>query len=360
MILHLVVRGPICMLILHQADEQQTAQDMVRRYDLAVQRPGADRLVHRVSHYLLGTRPGQLGLDFRRWAVDGHMSARLRTELTAYQLCVLDDSFVESPHAHVSRAARPTSRPSPSWWSASIRLEQNLRDYDRSVRDAPGRFDQLFSQWKLLGQFRQAAYLAGQPLRIRTAPFLRSVYRTGAEHTQRDWTVLRPLADADHSPDIKPSDMAALMKEYLVAVFAPASVIEVRDTRGVSVGELLSGKGQQSDESALVPVRDLYQVVSHSLVSKRFVSTENLARIRAMRVPVVLQRLTIHDQVGQDPSTIVAVPEGFPEVRCVRDLGSWNDLRYGSQSWSVQKVEENGSLVLADQRPLGQLAWTPY
>jgi len=111
---------------------------MVRRYDLASADPVSKQLLHRVSHYLLGTDSGQLGPDFRGWASDGQMSAGLRAEITAYQLCVLDDSFVESPHALVSRTARQSTLPSPSWWSSSVRFEQNFADYDSAARDALG------------------------------------------------------------------------------------------------------------------------------------------------------------------------------------------------------------------------------
>lgn len=290
------------------------------------------------------------------------MSDRLRMELTAYQLCMLDDSFVESPHAQISRVTRQTSVPSPSWWSATVRLNQNFLEYDRSVVDSPGRFEHFFDCWKLLSQFRPSAYLSGRGVQVPWRSFLRSVYRTGAQETQRDWSALRRLTDRplEVVSDVKPSDMEALIKEYLLAIFVPGSVVEVQDTRGVSVDELVSGQGglQHVGQGALVAERRFYQVVSRTLLAKKFVSTEKLASIRRMRVPLVLQRLALHGRDHQEsPTSVLAVPEGFPEALDCKSLASWRDLRYGLHSWAVQGVTDHGGLVLEGRRPLGQLAW---
>ena len=80
---------------------------------------------------------------------------------------------------------------------------------------------------------------------MRQADLLRSMYRTSAAETQRDWSVLRSFADktAQALPSsAKASDLEALVNEYLVAVFMPGSVVEVRDTRGVSSSELTTGQ----------------------------------------------------------------------------------------------------------------------
>ena len=333
---------------------------MVRRYDLARADPVSLRRLHRVSDFLLGSLPGQLGHDFRQWAAEGVMSARLRAEITAYQLCVLDDSFVEGPHARISRDSRQASRPSPSWWSASLRLEQNFREYDASVLERPGRFHELFDTWKLVAQWRLAAYLSGQCPKVSPRDFLRSVYRTGVAETQRDWSALDSLADKPDMPGVRYSDMEALLKEYLLAVFAPGAVLELTDSRGVSALELVSGE-VQPDQAPLVAARQFYQAVSRTLVSKKFVSTDNLARIKAMRVPVVLQRLAVSHDEGQGlPPTLTAEPEGSPEVRDVRVLGSFKDLRRGLSVWSVQAITDNGKLDLMDRRRVSTLTWTVH
>ena len=331
---------------------------MVRRFDEAIENRVRQKTLHRVSRYLLGSQPGQLGPEFRAWASAGRMSDRLRTELTAYQLCVLDDSFVEGPHAQVGRIARQTTKPSPSWWSSTLRLEQNFREYDRSVPEASGRFGRLFDSWRLMAQSRPSAYISGKPARVLRRDLLRSVYRTGAAQTQRDWTVLQPLTDKSSEAlrAAKPTDKEVLIKEYLLAVFVPGSVVEVSDTRGVSLEELLSGQASEGSGEALVRERRFYQVVSRTLVSKRFVTAEGLARLRRMRVPIVLQRLVPQAPDGQ--GALLAVPEGVPDARDVMSEGSWQDWRQGMHSWTVDSVTDAGSLRLVDRRSHAELAWT--
>ena len=97
---------------------------MIRLYEDAVV---AKRHINRVTQYLLLEEPGCLGTAFRIWAAGGDMSDELRSEITAYQLCVLDDSMGEGPHALLSREATRSPRSSPAWWSGTFRLTQNLR-----------------------------------------------------------------------------------------------------------------------------------------------------------------------------------------------------------------------------------------
>jgi hypothetical protein len=187
------------------------------------------------------------------------------------------------------------------------------------------------------------------------------VYRTGVEETQRDWSALDPLADRtahEALAGVKPGDLQALQKEFLLAVFVPGSVVEAVDSRGVSRHELVSGQPPgEADQGLVSPVR-LFQVVSRTLVSKRFVTTERLARMRSMHVPVVLQRLAICEAAAEEPGTLAAAPEGVPEVQDLLSLGSWRDLRKHLHSWTVRAVREDGSLELEGKRSLANLAWT--
>ena len=72
-----------------QADDRTKAALFVERYDKAMADPATKLKVHRVSHYLAS---GALGLDLRAYATGSPMSKKLRTEITAYQLCMLDYS----------------------------------------------------------------------------------------------------------------------------------------------------------------------------------------------------------------------------------------------------------------------------
>ena len=76
------------------------------------------------------------------------MSDRLRTEVTAYQLCVLDDNVQESPHALVSRIATTARQSRAKWWSSTVRLQQNRSVMRVMEVIAPGRFAKFFKCWK--------------------------------------------------------------------------------------------------------------------------------------------------------------------------------------------------------------------
>ncbi len=84
-----------------EADSRPGAAAFLAKFDEAA--PRADTLpLHRVSVYLGGGSVECLGQDLRRFATGQELSASLRSEITAYQLCMPDDSMQESPHAVIS------------------------------------------------------------------------------------------------------------------------------------------------------------------------------------------------------------------------------------------------------------------
>jgi len=320
------------------------------------------RRLHRVSHYLLGNKVGQLGGHFARWATAGVMSPQLRVEITAYQLCVLDDSFVEGPHARISRDARAVTRPSPSWWGATLRLEQNLATYDRAQLQMPGRFAYLFARWKLMAQHRPLSYERGVIARLKTRPFLQQVYRTGARQTQASYGHLQSRRAPDSADLARPkgTDMEPVIKEWLLWAFRPGAIVEVTDTRFVSSEELVSGHCPLAEGGRpLVSEVRFYQVVSRTLVGKRFLSTATLEKMRLMRVPLVLQRLAIvGDRPGPEAATALAHLEGVTEVADLKLLGSWADMRRGLRIWSlVGAIHADGALELVDPQLVRDVQW---
>ena len=95
-----------------KADDREKATEFVERYDQSMANPETKPKVHRVSHYLAS---GQLGIDLRAYANGHPMSERLRTEITAYQLCMLDDSVQESPHARITKVLQTARASKPPW-----------------------------------------------------------------------------------------------------------------------------------------------------------------------------------------------------------------------------------------------------
>ena len=130
-----------------QADDRTKAALFVERYDKAIADPATKLKVHRVSHY---SASGALGLDLRAYASSSPMFKKLRTEITAYQLCMLDDSMQESPHARISRVVQAARPSKPPWWSATVRLRQNLAIGKSLDELKPQHSRALFQAWKFL------------------------------------------------------------------------------------------------------------------------------------------------------------------------------------------------------------------
>ncbi len=122
-------------------DDVSAAQRFLREYNTAMENEDSARRVHRVTTYLASEAPGCLGSDLRRYAATGEMSQRLRSEVTAYHLCMLDDSMQEMPHALVSHTALAARASRISWWSATLRLQQNLAAWSLSENVSPHLFE---------------------------------------------------------------------------------------------------------------------------------------------------------------------------------------------------------------------------
>ncbi len=65
-------------------------------------------------------------------------SELLRSEGTALQWCMLEDSMLVGAHALVSHAARAARARHSAWWSATVRLQQSWRALAASEEEAPG------------------------------------------------------------------------------------------------------------------------------------------------------------------------------------------------------------------------------
>ncbi len=163
-----------------QLDDLAAAQRFVLEYEKASADETSAQRIHRVTRYLASEEPGCLGSDLRRYAAGEAMSERLRSEITAYQLCMLDDSMQEGPHALVSHTAVAARSSRTPWWSATIRLQQNLTAWEQSGQETPQLFERLFRVWKRLAQRRVGRIRYNlAPVRMSAISFKAFVYRTG-------------------------------------------------------------------------------------------------------------------------------------------------------------------------------------
>ena len=339
----------------------EVAANMVTRYDAALADDSTRHSIHRVSHYLLSCSAGCLGFLFRDYVKTGKMHTKLRSEITAYQLCMLDDSLVEGPHAKIGRSTRGAARSLPSWWSATIRLTQNMRvRADSGVAD-PGKFEWFYRHWKILAQRHQSKYARGTMKRTSIKRFLSLVYRMG-EISLQDWSALG-LHKLDIQVDKKQASrtnnpVRELQRDYVRCVLeknkfysAPReSNMNNLDTLGTGVSAAAS-----SDDHDII-----FQVVSHDMTHKKHVVTESMHKWRAMEVPATIQHYSRQRVDNDRDSGFTVYEEGHPEIVDLLKLGTWKQLSRSLTAWThVESDGSDGGFVLSESQFVHQRSWNP-
>lgn len=273
-----------------QVNSPEKANEFVTLYDQAIASPSGARRVHRVSHYLARDQPGSLGRDLRRFAAGKKMSRALQLEILAYQLVVLDDGVQESPHALVSKLASSARSSRPAWWSSSIRFEQNCKSKQALDAIETGRFAKFFDKWKVMGQCKWHEYAKLKNQRVKTKPFLHMIYRTGS-HNRKEWSFLALIDKSTDIPkdieDIGTSDVQDVRIDFLKRAFPTGRIVTWPVSSSIGAVEDM-GTGGHEHRTEQYPL--CYQVISADVANKKYVDTDSVARMRKMRLPLVVQK----------------------------------------------------------------------
>ena len=220
-----------------QCEDPRKAALFIEKYDAMV---ASGRRTHRVADLFCGSQPGNIRADFERWAHDGVMSVRLRTLLTAYQLCNIDDSFQESPHGLITGiVASAGNNSNPSTWSPRYRFNQSMEVKARFESYFPGSFSVLFQDWwSLYNPMQPSAFRmhVGLPVRVvrqthtknTEKDFRRRVYRMD-EFGYRNMAQTKKLqkaicAESNGSID-KLDNFGKIVNEYLHCVLEEGTIV---------------------------------------------------------------------------------------------------------------------------------------
>ena len=236
-------------------------------------------LTHRVSDLFCGEQHGSLRLDFEQWAHRGLMSIELRTWMTAYQLCCLDDGMQESPHGIITHivASRPCS--TPKCWSALYRYKQNLAAKRSLDINHPGRFNSLFQHWRMLFS-KRSTLGAGrliQPRKSIKRNFLEKVYRMNEFAYQNIGTMKKDqeLFLRDSTDEVVPlSHSGKIAREYLRMMLQPRDIVSFFPyvpPVGADVGTVSS---EAQDVSVLEPP-ELYSIISSDQHRLKTITTQS-------------------------------------------------------------------------------------
>lgn len=234
-------------------------------------------LTHRVSDLFCGDADQSLRHDFEGWAHSGIMTIELRTWLTAYQLCCLDDSMQESPHGIITNLAKTRPNSSPKQWAALYRYQQNMAVKRSMEMNHPGRFCTLFKHWRLVFSRKPTMGVPRllHPRNPIKARFLERVYRMNdyAFHNvgamKKDQTeFLHSVTNAVKSIKLH----GKICREYLRMVVLPSDIVSFIPVPsadmegGISEAELAI--------SALEPP-ELYSIVSSDQYRLKTIVTQS-------------------------------------------------------------------------------------
>lgn len=312
--------------------------------------------VNRVLRYLASEEAGCLGQDLRAWAAGGPMSVELRTEITAYQLCVLDDSMAEGPHALVSDCAgsAPTSR--PEWWSATIRLSQNLQMAENIAEEERTIFDLFYRKWQLMGQSDLKAYRRLQPKRQTKKELLRFVYRTG-EHSLVDWSALHVKLDEPKANRTVASSLQAIQFEYLFKTFRPGCAFTVRTAFSNSSVSQTASPGDPVVPVSVASQLQAFVVVSNNPNKKKKVSTSVSEHVARNQLPVQIQQLTFWNPASAEAAQFDVFTESPPRLVDLAGLATWKNVIKTAKYWSVSDSDIAGCRHFNSGQLIAQQSW---
>ncbi len=281
------------------------------------------------------------------------MSPALRRELCAYRLCRLDDTVSESPHRDVSLIAARAPASRIPWWSASVRLKQNLRMAgDPRFRQV---FASVWADWKLLAA--APTRTRRRAPRLKTKPFLDAVHRVGSfgladcsniGKGHRDLFV-QALKAREAALPMSAKVWRDLRREFVRAVVSDGKVFTAQlACAPPSALEMAS----QCLPSASRQQQQHFRVLDCAVGHKKHNLTTRWVQVKSMAMPMSIQKLSAVavDSDHQEPVQDVAqdrtlIPDGVPEVIDFLSFVPWEVVRCSLQEWSSVAVRPASTLA---------------
>ena len=345
--------------LIWQAGSPEVAKRFLDSHDAAHQ---AGQVVHRVTAHFAGAS-SPLRRAMEAHAAGEGMSGALRAELLSYQLCILDDTWVEATHRDISGIGKRKGASKMPFRLATARLQQNLDMLAKLSADDTAFFNQVvFAKWRSIGR----GATQRQPRRLRDCQWMGTkavnqvVYRLGSE-SLANWSatlrlVVQPLAHEDAAL----SRTQRLKAEYL------RIVSEVIGHRVCSVPRVASQDAARAHESALCDAlaildaasdgqQEFFQFVLDSVRRKKQARTAAHARMLAMCCPVMQQGY----QVWARRSSMLwdVLPDGLPEVKDFLHLAEWPVLRAGLRFWQQGPSDTLGCVQLSAPVVVTDIQW---
>ena len=254
--------------LIWQARDSTKAKEFIAHHDNLV---AQGQTPHRVSQHFCGPASPFRG-DFERHASGLGMSAVLSAEVASYEICILDDTWVESSHRDMSSQTKKHGG-SIAFRSASMRLRQSIGELD-AIREFTNR--DFLDNYKAIGQ---PATLNIAPLfmarKLRFQRLTVTVYRVGSEGMVNAMTAFGRLVRQPTLTRNQRSTELRLKVDYIHAVancFGPQVVLSL-PTVPSSVVESVVGKPWPQAFAELDKAADnqhkFFQVIMGSEVKRK-------------------------------------------------------------------------------------------
>ena len=317
---------------------------------------------HRVIEKFCGTSPGTLRSDFIAHSNGSAMSARLRLELTSYQLAVIDDSYSESPHAAIGKIVEANPGSKEPYWCASFRLKQNIDAMRRLEVKLPGVFSHCFLNWKFLCPIDHLPLwhprkLTRREVRLPVVTFIEKTYKVG-EYSYKDLSLFEEaLVDVKDTQSQRRAPQCStikVLKSYLECILALHSFWSVSTDAPPDIdGE--NGAVATSQGTCVFSALDV------RISQKSYVQCEDVSSMLQMKIPVLVQFYQVVDHsLSHCSDSLTLLPDGRPLVYDIINL--LTPMRERVQSlkfWAVCKGNglRDSPTVLSQSSLASSMTW---
>ena len=332
-----------------QVRDEETALKFLNLYDEQI-REG--KTVHRVAEYFAGAEAWSLRRDLEQLAHEGTWTSRLAEEVSAYGLCLTDETCVEAIHRDVSKEGKRVTRRTFPEMGASLRMKQNLSELDEKGPLYTDLVTMHFSKLSVIARKDPSAQDRAQGVRgLSLNSLTQFVYLCGPDKFVEFGVFNEQMASFFQGLGLKQQKCNSLLDrcrlDHLRALTDKWTLYSVPVVRNEVLQKL--GQTNHTYEQAVTMIRDgtvgmeIFQVIQTDLQQKKIAKGTLKEQLKGMTMPVQLQR---YATVGEDRALLR--PEGEPEVVDFFSITSWPILRCSLTKWTMQEADDVGLLRVND------------
>ena len=343
----------------YEADDPAKASEFLHKHDAMVK---LGIPVHRVSEHFAGSGSA-LRSDMEAHASGKGMSSRLRVEVISYQLCILDDTWVEATHRDVSRVSNSCTYAKLAWRSSTMRLDQNLALMDSLDDAGASKLTFLYKKFRVIGQPSVLKAIDVIPVRRGSrSDIFRKAYRFDVSALV-DWSsklegVLKPLEAQE--PLLRAKRNARLKLDYLSNAISNNQIYSILVIEGDPAA--IVGRGALEAASAAIDEAAsgfrFFEVLETNVRRRKLVRTAAIRAHQMMSFPALVQPYSAWKGGAQRRFSQQDVfPDGYAEVTDVLTMAEWRFFRAGLRRWKRAPSDVQGCICVLESSLVSETQW---